>query len=242
VAFFKLYGGSVFGELRAVDLTHRLDGDVPSWTGGCGFKYDVKLDYDAGVRVLKYTMHAGVGTHMDSPLHFFPDGRDFCDIPLEMCMAPACVLDMRGRDNPDLMISVKDVREYEKEHGKIAKGSLVLASTGWEERWNHAENYRNVQDDGQMHFPGFSGEAAELLVDRGIVGLGIDTLSPDGSNQDDFPVHHAVLGAGSYILENLMGLSKVPPKGAHVLALPPKVAEGTEVMLRVVGLCPKEGK
>lgn len=50
-----------------------------------------------------------------------------------------------------------------------------------------------------MHFPGFSHAAAQLLVaERGVAGIGIDTLSTDVGTTKTFPVHHCVLGAGGW--------------------------------------------
>ena len=56
-----------------------------------------------------------------------------------------------------------------------------------------------------MHFPGFSTELAKVLVEmRGVVGIGIDTLSPDRGISTDFGVHQTILSAGCYIIENMV--------------------------------------
>lgn len=92
-----------------------------------------------------------------------------------------------------------------------------------------------------MHFPGFDVKAVEMLIERKIAGIGIDTLSPDGSNNgpgNKFPVHECILRAGKYIIENAAQLSKMPAKGAYVLALPLKITVGAEVAMRLVGLIP----
>jgi kynurenine formamidase len=70
-----------------------------------------------------------------------------------------------------------------------------------------------------------------------VVGIGIDTLSPDGSN-DGFPVHEKILGAKKYILENLANLDKIPSRGAFALVFPMKVRDGTESAARVAALIP----
>ena len=71
------------------------------------------------------------------------------------------------------------------------------------------------------------------LAEKNIVGIGIDTLSPDGSNMS-FPVHHKILGAGKYIIENLCHLEKLPAVGARVMALPLKIKNGSEAPCRVI--------
>lgn len=219
-----------------IDLTHALHEDVPHWTGRCGFHSEIKMDYDEGVRVMKYRCLAGVGTHIDAPSHFIEGGANVADIPLEELSVPVHVIDMTREAHPDLFITPKDIAAYEKEHGKVSKGSLFVGYTGWEKYWGDTDAFRHVGEDGHMHFPGFTAEAAELLLERGVVGVGIDTFSPDGSNSHGYyPVHQLVLGAGKYIVENLANLGKMPPKGGRILCLPMKVRDGAEAAIRAVG-------
>ena len=84
-------------------------------------------------------------------------------------------------------------------------------------------------------FPGLSVKAAEFLVEREVIGLGIDTLSPDGTN-DDFPVHQILLGQGKYIVENLAHLDQIPIIGASIIVLPLKIEGATESPIRAIGV------
>ncbi len=227
----------VLEKFEAIDLTHPLDHLVPTWTGSCGFSYEVKMDYDQGVRVLSYKCHSGVGTHMDAPSHFYPNGKTIAEIPLDQLIVPLCVLDLSSKMDPDLFVMPEDILEYEQKWGKIGNNSLVLAYTGWEKYWKESERYRNADASGKMHFPGFHAKTAEMLLERRIAGIGIDTLSPDGSHPK-FPVHEVILGAGKYIIENVANLSKMPTVGAFALALPIKVVVGAEAAMRLVGLIP----
>jgi kynurenine formamidase len=231
----------VLGQFEAIDLTHPLDASVPTWTGSCGFKHEVKMDYDQGVRVLSYKCHAGVGTHMDAPSHFFREGSTISEIPLDQLIVPVCVLDLCAKMDPDLFVMPEDILEYEKKWGRIEANALVLAHTGWDKYWKEPDRYRNVDTSGKMHFPGFHYKTAELLIERGIAGIGIDTFSPDGSSIK-FPVHEVILGAGKYILENVAHLAKMPAKGAFALALPMKIVIGAEAPMRLVGLIPSKQK
>ncbi len=232
---------NVLGNFEAIDLTHALNSDIPTWTGGCGFQYEVKMDYDDGVRVLLYKCHAGVGTHMDAPSHFYRNGAQIADIPLEQLIVPASVIDVSAKSHPDFFVGPEEIVEYEKKWGRIEERSLVFVYTGWDKFWGNVGRYRNADHSGKMHFPGFHVKAAELLLERKIAGVGIDTLSPDGSNNargERFPVHECLLRAGKYIIENVAQLSKMPAKGAFALALPIKVSEGAEAAMRLVGLIP----
>ena len=231
----------VLGHFKAIDLTHPLNSSVPTWSGGCGFTHEIKVDYDQGIRVMTFKCHAGVGTHMDAPSHFIPGGDDIGGIPLNQLIVPACVIDLSAKLHPDLFVMPQDILDFESRWGRIEPGSLVLVYSGWEKFWNERDRYRNVDASGKMHFPGYHVEAAELLLTRGVVGIGIDTFSPDGSNnhpENKYPVHECILGAGKYIIENAAHLAKMPPKGSYVLALPPKISIGSESAIRLVGLIP----
>lgn len=224
----------MISKFKLIDLSHDINSSVPSWTGSCGFSSEIKMDYDQGVRVMAYKCHAGVGTHIDAPSHFVPGGDTVADIPLEDLVAPAYVIDVSSRCGPDLSITPADLVAFEKEHGRIPEGAFVMGNTGWAKYWKEPKKYRNTDASNQMHFPVFELKTAELLMERGIKGLGIDTLTPE--LEKGFPIHHLILGAGKYIVENLANLSQLPPVGATVLILPIKVTEGSEAPVRAIAL------
>jgi kynurenine formamidase len=229
----------ILGKFKAVDLTHPLDGSVPTWTGSCGFQYQIKKDYDQGIRVMSYKCHGGVGTHMDAPAHFIEGGATIAAIPLDQLIVPVRVIDLSAKIDPDLFVMPEDILEHEQRWGTIEPGTLVFVYTGWDRFWQEPLRYRNPDASGQMHFPGFHVKTAELLLHRGITGIGMDTLSPDGSNNlphNRYPVHECILGAGKYIIENAAHLSKMPPRGGYALALPLNITVGAESAMRLVGL------
>lgn len=220
-----------------VDLTHKLNADVPTWNGSCGFCLEIKKDYDKVFRVQQLKMHAGVGTHMDAPAHRFAGGLSIADIALEQLVVPACLIDVSEKAHADYEISVEDVEHYEKKFGRIPKNSLVIGYTGWDRFWKDSITYRGVDAKGQMHFPAFSAEAAKFLLKSEIAGIAIDTLSPDCLDHD-FPVHQLILGKGKYIIENIANCSRIPPKGSYVIVLPMNMEGATESPIRAIALIP----
>jgi len=227
----------VLEKFHCIDLTHELHGEIPTWSGSCGFVKEMKMDYPDGCRVLSYKMHAGVGTHLDAPSHFIPGGRDVEMLAPDELIVPLCVIDVQKKSHSDYLIAKEDIQEYENRYGLIPEKSLVVGLTGWDKFWNVPDKYRNSDASGKKHFPGFSIEAAEHLIEREIAGIGIDTLSPDGTNTG-FPVHELILGSSKYIVENLTYLQKLPPKGAFVIIFPLKIQGGAESAVRAVALLP----
>lgn len=231
----------VFENFKLIDLTHSLSPHVPTWNGSCGFCLEVKKDYDEVFRVQQMKLHAGVGTHMDAPAHRFQGRGSIADISLEELIVPACIIDVSDQADANYEISPQDVERYETKYGEIPQNSLVVAYTGWSAYWTNPDAYRNVDGNGQMHFPAFSKNAAEILVKKNIAGIAIDMLSPDCLDAS-FPVHKIILGAGKYIIENIADCSQLPPHGASVIALPLRAEEATESPIRIVALVPNFSK
>lgn len=221
-----------------IDLTHTITSAIPCWSGGCGFQHTVDFDYndcddETRFRVQSVNMVAGIGTHMDAPAHCFADGNTIEKVSLAQLCVPCVVIDVSSKMDVSYIVSVQDILEFEATYGRIASGCLAIVRTGWEVHWHCAEKYHN-----EHFFPHVSVEAAKCLLERGIVGLGIDTLSADLPSEG-FPVHRAVLGSGRYLVENIAQSDKLPPIGAHVMCLPTKMGGGTEAPVRLVGLVPK---
>ena len=233
----KLSNGPLELHFKLVDLTHTLSSQAPTWEGSCGFAHRVIVDYPEACRVQEITMNAGTGTHLDAPSHFIQGAASSADISLEACIAPLFVVDVSQKVHADYYISVADLQEFEARFGLIAKDSWVIGCTGWDRYWQDAALYRRADSQGQMHFPGFSKEAAAYLLERRIKGLGIDSLSPDCLDLS-FPVHYAFLGAGKPIAENLTNCQALPPIGAFGFFLPIKTLEGTEAPMRAFALLP----
>jgi kynurenine formamidase len=152
---------------------------------------------------------------------------------------PLVVLDVREnvKGNPDYEVSVEDINTWEQTHGPICQGSVVMAYTGWDERWHRQESFRNQQSDGLTHYPGFSLEAAKFLAQsRNVVGLGIDTMSVDIGATTTYPVHLFTSQLGIYHLENVANLAKVPAAGGMVIVAPIKLENGSGGPARVLAL------
>ena len=122
----------------------------------------------------------------------------------ELANVPLVVLDARAAvaENADYALPAGAVWDDIDEHGPIPAGALVCLRTGWAAaRYSSQERYWNATDKEkielsyglpQMHFPGFSVEAAEVIVRSGAAGIGVDTLSPDPGASGGFGVHHKV--------------------------------------------------
>lgn len=219
-----------------IDLTHQLDEHSPSWEGGSAYHQHTTLDYADCITAVKFRvqsieMEAGIGTHIDAPAHCDPLGKTIDQIPLDTLIVPCLVIDVSAKANESYKVSPEDLHEFEALHGKIPPHSAVFIHTGWDRYWKTPKYHNGHQ------YPSLSAEAAHFMLTRDIVGMGIDTLSPD-LPESGYPVHEAILGSGKWIIENLTQLQRLPPHGAYCMAMPIKIAT-TEAPMRCVAFLKK---
>lgn len=225
---------------QVLDLTQPLQLGMASTPDDTPFRMTRVVDYDQGYRKYKLEIAGSIGTHVDAPAHFFDGKRTIMQLPVDELMVEVVVLDVRAKvdTTPDYLITANDIDDWEAAHGEVPIGSLLIANTGWHKRFSDPAKYANQDAAGVMHFPGFSKAAAQLLVERDVVGVGIDTLSVDHGMSKTFEAHKVILAANKYQLENLANLDMLPATGARVIIAVLPIVGGTEAPARVVALVP----
>lgn len=240
----ELLGGIATGETAVVDMSYAINDHSPAWPGD-DHPFSAKViatPEKDGYFARSFCMLEHYETHLDAPAHFPPGKLTIDEIPARRLFGPGVVIDVRDEagKNADYRLTAERVREWEKRHGRIPAGAMVFLRTGWASRWPDQTRYRNMDASGVMHFPGYSVEAAKLLISRGVDAVGIDTLSIDYGPSKNFEVHRVDLPAGLFQLENVANLDKLPATGAYVIAAPIKLEGGSGGPVRILGLVPKE--
>jgi kynurenine formamidase len=238
----ELFEAIASGRRRVVDLTYALNENLPKWPGdrrGFEARENGNLQRD-GYFTRHIWMLEHYGTHLDAPAHFVAGQPTVDQIPPQRLFGPAVVIDVteNARDEASYRLLPRRIERWEREHGRIPQGAIVLLRTGWAKRWPDEERYRNMGQGGNMRFPGYSVEAVKILIERGVVALGIDTLSVDYGRSKEFEVHKLSHGAGLYHLENLADLSALPETGAHLVVAPIKLEGGSGGAVRVFAVLP----
>lgn len=239
---------TVLDESKIIDLTYPFDEQTIYWPTAKPFQLEiVAAEETAGgywyaANNLCFAEHGG--THMDAPIHFAKGKRAADEVPVQQLIGPAVVIDIRTQaaKDPDYRLSVADIEAWENQHGQIPAGAIVIMWSGWGERWPDKKKYLGTDQPGDvanLHFPGFSREAAEFLVSqRDIDAVGVDTPSLDYGQSQDFIVHQIINGADKPGLENIANVEKLPPTGATVIALPMKIAKGSGGPARMIAVLP----
>lgn len=233
------------GKLRVVDLGWPLNDTSPYWPAENyePFRLTTIATLEKnGVLSKAFYCPEHLGTHLDAPNHFEKNQPAVDLIDPANLFAHGVKIDISTQSDADAdyRLTKADVEDWEKKHGRIPEGAVVLLYTGWSRHWNNYPRYKNQDSMGRLHFPGYSAEAAKLLVgERKVKGLGIDTLSIDHGPSKDFIVHHIVNGAGRYGLENLAHLDKLPVKGFYLVSAPIKIETGSGGPARVFAILPE---
>ena len=203
---------------RYCDLTHTFREGFPVFVTGEEPERETIANYATdGFYAQKWTFGEHSGTHMDVPGHFIPGGRLSPDITVPELIVPVVVVDIRkkARQDPNAMVEVDDIRRFERKHGKIPRGALVAADSGWASKVDDPLAFKGGVAFPNYNFPGWGLEAALYVAEkRDVTAIGIDTLSLDPGNSATFPVHVQYLGTDRYGIENLTGLDCIPPSGA----------------------------
>jgi kynurenine formamidase len=200
--------------MRLLDLSHVIEHQMITYPGLPGPEIGEHLSFDASAghysagtefAIGQLSMVVNTGTYLDTPAHRFRAGHDLAGLPLENCvLLPAVVVDGDGAIDSAAFSEVE------------VEGAAVLLRTGWDRHWR-TERY------GASAHPHLTEAGARMLVERGAVLVGIDSVNIDDTNNGRRPAHTILLGAGIPIVEHLTGLGGLPAVGALFTAVPPAV-------------------
>jgi kynurenine formamidase len=233
---------------KIVDLSYAFGPDTIYWPTAENFELQ-RVAYGPTAAGYWYAannicMAEHGGTHMDAPIHFAEGGDTADQVPLQACIGPLAVIDVRAQaaEDADYRLTVADLTRWEEQHGRLPVGAIVLMWSGWGQYWGHRKRYLGADEPGDtenLHFPGFSKQAAEFLVhERDIAAIAVDTASIDHGPSPDFIVHQIINGANKPAFENVANVERLPPAGATFVALPLKIAGGSGAPARIIAILP----
>jgi kynurenine formamidase len=235
---FAHEGGPAFRHVA--DLTHTLSPRFPVFPFYEPFRMRNMFAVEKnGFAANELTFAEHTGTHLDAPSHFVANGQTAEALEVSRFLAPLVVVSVaeRAARDEDTLVTVDDLAEWERAHGRIPDGAVVVMDSGWEPRVGQPGRFLNADAAGVMHHPGWSREAAEWLVhERVITGVGTDTISLDFGASTTYEAHQVLLGAGKYGLECVASLGTVPPCGATLVVGAPKHEGGTGGPARLLAL------
>jgi len=142
------------------------------------------LDKDGVMSFYNHLLES-CGTHCEAPAHLLSGAPTIDKIPPSWLTGPAVVINAREKcdTNPDYKLNVKDLMNWESNHGRIPDHSWLIMYSGWAEKWETSAFF-NIDKDGKDHYPGFNPAAMRWLVqnNRHIIGIATECMSPEGGS------------------------------------------------------------
>lgn len=189
------------------------------------------------------------GTHVDAPYHYGATSegkpaRTIDEIPLEWCLAPGVVLDMRHKAAGEFIEPADLETALVKIGYQLRPLDIVLLQTGADKRLDSPEYFAQ---------PGLGRDGVLWLVERGVRVIGIDAYTldrPFASMVADYrrssdgrfiwPAHFAGITREYCQIEKLANLDRIPrPHGFLVSCLPVKIKGASAGWCRAVALVPR---
>jgi kynurenine formamidase len=213
---------------KPIDLAYPLDPATPVYTNYPAVAIEIlespryiRTDGRRSLNSSKIALGVHCGTHMDAPYHFFENGLTIDQVPLDVCVGPALLIDLRSA-LPNGLIEAQHLKPW---GSKIRELRRIVLHSGWSDQWGKPEFFTD--------HPVFTPEAAQFVVDCGVRLVGVDFPSVD---RPPFPAHIAFLGNGIVIVENLTNLPVIKREVFHLVVLPLKFTGRDGSPVRAIAL------
>jgi len=235
-----------------IDLTHRITPDIPVWKGFAPSRFSPALNPETGqpytyagdgFEATAYQLATDqFGTQLDPPAHWDPNYPAIDELPATYAVRPLVVISIvkQVAKDPSYALKVSDVKAFEKRHGRIPRGSVVMVRSGWSDRWTEDPAKAKALAADPV-FPGVGLKALKFLhIRRHILFHGHEPLDTDSTPElegESWLMHHGYTQA-----EGVANLDGVPATGCLVDIGYPKFAGGVGGYARYVAICPRGTK
>ena len=200
---------------RVLDISRPVSGDTAGWPGDTLFAFRLawKQADGASVNVGSITVSVHTATHCDAPFHFDSNAATVEQLPPEVFVGPAWVVDVRGTDSWQSRLESLDF---------VGTPRVLFRTGGWPDTSRFPES-----------IPVMEPTLPAWLAARGVVLIGVDVPSVDPLDSKTLDNHHALGRAGIVIVEGLW-LDEVTAGRYEFVGLPLKLVGADGSPLRAV--------
>ncbi|ANW98331.1 kynurenine formamidase KynB [Thermoclostridium stercorarium subsp. thermolacticum DSM 2910] len=203
---------------RMIDVTRPIFTNMTVWPGDDSVLIERVSSILNGNKANISNIHACVhsGTHVDAPLHFIPDGKSVDRLDISLFTGTVLVIDAENEKH----ITEKFLKLFSIKGCKAVFFKTSYSGLSLDEPFD--ANYTAVEPD-----------AAEYLVGLGVKVVGIDTLSVEKYDTNDFTVHKTLLRNEVLIVEGLCLKDVIPGKYKYI-CMPALIKDSDGAPARVV--------
>ena len=223
---------------RVIDLTRDIFQGMPLWPGHqlpfvmtnqTHAEYRDRWHTEFGFEAHNWLLSEHTGTHADAIFEYDESGPTLDAMPLEFYYGSAIALDVTGTRYPEYIdAGVLEAAEAAVSV-QIERGDIVLLYTGHGDRTYPAEEFVTT-------YAGLSEDGARWLAERGVVNIGIDTLSIDHTDDETYSGHRICAEYQIVNTENLTNLDLLVGTRFQYYGLPLRFRGGTGSPIRAVAV------
>ena len=199
--------------MKLIDISRPITSGMPVWPGDSEVEFSLSSSKtkgsDANVGRLAMGVHAG--THADAAYHYNEAGVRIDEMPLDLFVGPARVVDIRSQSfiTPELLAGIDFT----------GTPRVLFRSDTWTDMTKFPTEW-----------PVLGMATPAWLAERGVRLIGLDVPSVDTLTSVGMLMHHTIDRAGLFILENL-DLRDVAPGIYNLIALPLRIkgADGSPI-------------
>ncbi|MDA8793172.1 cyclase family protein [Bacteriovoracaceae bacterium] len=200
-----------------IDISPPISSTSPVFPGDTSFCKEELLSFEKGnhltLSTIRTTTH--IGAHADAPIHYHANGITIEQRNLEYYLGPVNVLDAGHVKNCRIL--------PEHINNDLITTNRVLFKT---QSFPHNGPWQN-------NFTSLSPEIINLLAEKNVKTVGIDTPSVDPANSKELETHRNIFTHNMAILEGI-DLDQVEPGEYFLNALPLKIKKGDASPVRAV--------
>jgi arylformamidase len=210
--------------MKIFDISRSLSNGLAPWPGDTAFHFDLKWKMSEGatVNVGAVTMGVHNGSHADAPFHFEPGADTIEQMPLEIYLGDAVVVDLSKKFETGRTREIT-IADLEPCADALGSAPRLLLKTGV---WKDSKVFPDW-------IPVISADVAGWLGTKKLKLLGLDLPSVDTIEAKTLVNHHALAAAGIAIIESL-DLSGVEAGTYHFSALPLRINGGDAAPVRAI--------
>jgi len=220
----SLKEGVMQGEYDVIDLSRPIHTNMPVFPLVLRTYLGVYLGHKESFRPPNISSQSNIivmsdhaGTHIDSPIHFNPDGTSIDQMPLDIMIGNGVMQDFSFKTSGDT-VTIQEVKEGLDRIGVNPKDlRYILFRTGAADLYN-TDRYLS-------HYLEIHADTVEWMLDQGILVFGVDANTCDHAK--DKKTHMLMRKRPSYHIENLANLEKLPRDRIFTFICTPLLLRGS---------------
>ena len=182
--------------MKVIDLTQAISPEMPVYPGTETPDFVDANTYDRdGFKETKISFYTHTGTHVDPPVHLFPNRTALDEFPISQFIGKALVIDCTMLQEGEY-ITKEQLLPYANQ---VEQADFLLFHLGWDKFWGSSKYFEE--------YPCIDEEVLSFIMNSSLKGIGFDTIGLDPVSDLNLTRHRALFAKKDILnIENLKNL------------------------------------